>query len=167
MRFSEGHEISGLVPASFSRNVFARQISLTTPRVVVGIYCTVLLTILMVSHIHLRFHIHDMKMQEHSLQSVQQQLERRISFLDRGVASRMGDLAPMRDVAVNHLNMVRTGRSSELVIAPHVAQKYSPEAIAAATQRNTQTASLGAEEPVLNPFFRFADFAMAFVPTEK
>lgn len=167
MRFTEGYERSGLIPADFSRSIFDRQLSLTGPRVLVGLYCTALMTILMVSHIHLRFHIHDMKMQEHSLQSVQQQLERRISFLDRGVASRLGDLAPMRDVAVNHLNMVRTGRASELVIAPHIAQKYSPEAIAAVTEKNSQSVAAPAEEPALNPFFRFADFAMAFIPSDK
>lgn len=163
MRFADDHELVRHTSSRFSGEFMGRTLSLSGPRVVAGVYCTVLVTILLVTHIHLRFEIHDIKMQEHSLQTVQRQLEQRLSSLDRGVAKRMADLAPMRDVATRHMNMVRNSRSVELGIAPHVAQKYSPEAIVAATQPRDENPAAH-EEQARSPFNRLADFALAFMP---
>jgi hypothetical protein len=165
MRFADENELARVAPSRFSGDFMGRQLSLTSGRVILGVYCSVLLTALLVSHVHLRFQIHDMKMQEHMLQTVQRQLDRRLSSLDRGVAHRMGDLAPLRDVAITKLNMVPNDRTSmEIAIAPQLLEKYSSRAIAEITSaRNTDIAAA----PQRNPFRKLADFALAFIPEKS
>jgi hypothetical protein len=163
MRFADEHELLRVAPSRFSGDFMGRQLSLTGGRVIMGVYCCVLLTVLLVAHVHLRFQIHDMKMQEHMLQSVHRQLERRLSNLDRGVAHRMGDLAPLREAAITKLNMVPNSRTLEVAIAPSLLEKYSPQAIAEVT--GTQNSSVAAAQPQRrNPFRKLADLALAFVP---
>lgn len=168
MRFTDDSVFGNTSPSScFSRSFMDRRLSLTGRRVVAGIYCTILLTVLLVGHVHLRFQIHDIKMQEHMLQTVQQQLDRRLSTLDRGVAHRLGDLGPLRDVAVTRFNMVpNAGRSVELAIAPEAKERYAPDRIAETLQVSAQQKALARQAPQ-GRLSKLADFALAFIPERR
>lgn len=168
MRFADDSLFGNTAPSSyFSRSFMDRRLSLSGRRVVAGIYCTVLLTVLLVGHVHLRFQIHDIKMQEHMLQTVQQQLDRRLSALDRGVAHRLGDLGPLRDVAVTRFNMVpNAGRSVELAIAPDARERYSAERVAQTLQASASEKALARRHPQ-GRLSKLADFALAFIPDRR
>lgn len=164
MRFADELELARSAPSRFSPDYLGRRLSLTGPRVTFGIYATILVAILLVTHVHLRFQIHDMQMQEHAMQTIQQQLDRRISSLDRGVAHRMGDLAPLREVAITRLNMVPNQNTVDLAIASNTLEKYSPVSVAQITSPQDSAMQLANQQTTRNPFKRLADFATAFIP---
>lgn len=166
MRFADELELARSAPSRFSPDYMGRRLSLTGPRVIFGIYATVMVAVLLVMHVHLRFQIHDMQMQEHAMQTIQRQLDRRISSLDRGVAHRMGDLAPLREVAVNRLNMVPNHHTVDLAIASNTLDKYSAQSIAQITDPEAAQVQLASQAPTRNPFKRLADFALAFIPDQ-
>jgi len=166
MRFLEDHDLRRHSRAGSTFH--SRPISFCGRRAALSIYCAFLVTALLVLHVHLRFSIHDMQMQEHLLQTVQRHLDRRISSLDRGVAHNMGDLGRLRDYAVNNLQMVPNERGMDLAIAPDIAQKYSPESIAETRKKAEQAvADADSEDSPRNPFKRLADFALAFAPEQR
>lgn len=132
-----------------------RRLSLTGGRVLLGIYTTALLAFLLIAHVHLRFQIHDIQMQQHGLQTIHRQLERQITAIDRDVSRRSNDLRHLKDFAVLNLNMVENPDTTELAVPKNLVSKYDM--------------TIGQEEPrsatadsSKNPFSRFASIAFAF-----
>lgn len=160
MRLSDETELAKAAPSRFSGEWMGRRLSLTGGRVVLGVYCAVFITALLIVHIHLRFEIHDMKMQQHALQTMHRHLERELSMLDRGVASHSNDIERLKDYAITNLHMVENDRAAELVVAPGLAEKYSAIAVAQATG-NDETPDIASTRGSRNPFRRFASLAFA------
>lgn len=161
MRFSDETELVRAAPSRFSADWMGRRLSLTGPRVILGVYCAMLVAALLVIHVHLRFEIRDMNMQQHALQSVHRQLEREISTLERHVAH-LRDVGRLKEFAVMKLEMVEIEHGAEVAVSPVVREKYSARTIAAAkAQREAEIAAAQRPHP-RNPFRRLADMAVAF-----
>ncbi len=160
MRITDDTELTRSVTSHFSGEFMGRRLSLTSGRVFLGVYATILTTLLLICHIHLRFEIHDMNTQQHALQTVHQRLERQASMLDRQMATLI-DLGRLRDYATTELKMVENDRPDELKVAVHLRQKYDPQQIAADRQRKAEQEIADNNRPV-NGFFKFTQVALAF-----
>lgn len=160
MRVNDDAEPFRTVPAHQADRRGAR-LSLSGGRAIYGIYAAILVSALLITHIQLRFKIHDMNMQQHALQTVQRNLQRQANFLDQHITSLI-DLDRLKDHAVINMNMVEVERGPELVVQAAVEEKYSSEAIAAArAQREREMAEANSPAPV-HAFRKLADMAWAF-----
>lgn len=139
----------------------SRQLPLTGSRAAAGIFCAMLIAGLLITHVHLRFKILDMKMQQHALQTVHYHLEREASMLDSRSAH-LGDLGRLKDFAVMKLQMRENTESSEVTIATYLIEKYSARSIAEAQQEQTRELAAEQRDKTRNPFKRIANMALAF-----
>ncbi len=167
MRFSDESELLRAAPSRFSGEWMGRRLSLTGPRVILGIYCATLVACLLIVHVHLRFDIRDMKMQQHALQTMHRQLEREASALERHVVH-LRDIGRLKEYAVMKLEMVEIEGGTEIAISSNLKEKYSSEAIAAARQQRDSEIAALKQPKTRNPFRHLADMAVAFAnPSQK
>jgi hypothetical protein len=159
MRINDETELTVSVGSHFSAEFMGRRLSLTAGRVFFGVYATVLATALLIGHVHLRFEIHDMNMQQHALQTVHQRLQRQHSLLDRQNAE-LVDPGRLRQYAMLN-NMVENEQADEVQVAMHLQQKYDPRQIAADRQRREEEALAANNKPV-DRFFTLSQVALAF-----
>lgn len=160
MRITDDAEVTRSVTSHFSAEYMGRRLSLTSGRVFLGVYATVLTTTLLLCHIHLQFEIRDMNTQQHALQTVHQRLERQAALLDRQMSTLI-DLGRLREYATTELNMVENDQPDELKVTAHLRQKYDPQQIAADRQRRADQEVAHNNRPV-NGFFRLTQVALAF-----
>lgn len=144
-------------PAAWSE----RKLSLTGPRALFGVYAAMLVALLLIGHVHLRFTIHDMNMQQHSLQSLQRNLQRQSNQLDQAIG--LVDLGSMRRYAVDDLNMVPNEDSNtQLMVSASVKDKYSETSIAQERKdRQEERLALG-QSSTARRFWKLADMAWTF-----
>lgn len=161
MRLYDENELAQAAPSRFNDEWMGRCLSLTAPRVVFGIYAAVLVTLLLITHVYLRFQIHDMQMQQHALQAIHRDLDRESAMLD-GHRAFLSDPGRLKEFAVMDLAMVENGRSPELTVPPYLVQKYSPELIATARQEQLREIAQLKQGGRKNPFRQIADMALAF-----
>lgn len=161
MRFSDETELMRAAPSRFSGEWMGRRLSLTGPRVLLGVYVAMLIASILIVHVHLRFEIRDMNMQQHVLQTVHRQLERDFSHLERHV-THLRDIGRLKEYAVMKLEMVEIGSGTEIAISPAIREKYSAEAIAGAQAERAAEIAARTQPAYRNPFRRLADLAVAF-----
>src|SRR5690606_7769208 len=166
MRFSDENELVRAAPSRFSGEWMGRRLSLTGPRVILGIYSAFLVASLLIVHVHLRFEIRDMNMQQHALQSMHRQLEREISTLERHVAH-LRDVGRLEEFAVMKMEMVEIDQSTEIAISPALQEKYSEQSIAAARAEREAEIAASSQPRTRNPFRRLADMAFAFATPQN
>ncbi len=150
-----------MAPSRLRDERTARQLSLTTGRTAVGVYAAVFITGLLIVHIHLRFQILDMKMQQHALQTQHRHLEREASWLESGYA-RLGNLGRLKDLAVMKHQMKESTEHDAVTISPYLVEKYSATSIAADRQAQLNHIAAATNAHSKNPFRRIANMAVAF-----
>ena len=124
MQLYDESDLIHAAPSRFSGEWMGRRLSLTGGRVLLGVYTMSLLAFLLIAHVHLRFQIHDIQMQQHGLQTIHRQLERQITSIDRHVAHRSNDLRHLKDHAVLNLRMVENQDTTELSVSKSLVSKY-------------------------------------------
>jgi hypothetical protein len=165
MRVHDDSEMLRITAPRFSPEWMGRRLSLTGSRAAFGMYSAILVALLLIGHVHLRFQIHDMNMQQHALQSLERNLQRQSNTLHQHM-SQLIDLTRLENDAVSNLNMVENGRAPEVEIDPALQEKYSPQAIAQA-RKEKQEESTSDKAIASRPFRKIADMAWAFADSAR
>ncbi len=160
MRLSEDSETTLFSSFRGSNNSPSRRLSFSGGRAAVGVYAAMLVAGLLVVHVHLRFEILDMNIQQHALQTVHRQLEREASMLESRFAN-LNNLGRLKDHATRKLQMQGNAHVDSVNIAPSLVKKYSAESVAADQQEQAKSIA-AAQSATNNPFRRFANMALAF-----
>lgn len=159
------HDESDMHRLTFTqRGAFAaaRKVSLTSGRAMFGLYASALMALLLIVHVHLRFTIHDLNMQQHALQTVERRLQRQSNYLDQQMISRV-DQHSMKRYAVNQLGMVpNSDNNGEVVITAEAREKYSATAVAQVQQKRKAGQSTTAKASTSGRLWKLADMAIAY-----
>lgn len=161
MRIHEDADVFRAGAPRFSMEYMGRKLSLTGGRAAFGLYACCLVAALLLAHVHLRFRVHDMQMQQHALQLLQRNLQRQGNLLDQQLVN-LVDPDRLRDFAQFNLQMEENHQVAEIQVDAELSEKYSPESIQQEHARMERDVAEAKENTLSRRFGNLAKMAWAF-----
>lgn len=159
-------DAESLLSPSFNRAWLLTKSSLSTPRIVFGVYLSIMVAVLSLAHIHLRFQIHDYSIQQTLLQKTHRELKMQREYLVR-TNNNLSDLNKLKDHAVHNLKMEPIIEAEYIPTAAESREKYSQDSRQQAYAKVNQTDTMVAGTKDTNRTWGFAQlntFIDKYVP---